>query len=175
MKKLNHYQLGCYLESLKGAGVVLLLFIAIWAATLTWCHQISEKGRLYHKNVAAAATFVTTVETSWPYDRIAIIKGLAEMQSAYLATGERDTSKFRQLDRLQSWADHAVTVADQQQFLAEVRSSHGKVVQEMPWFANGEDIFLLVLLTALQTVILFVITLKWLASREPRLRLVNHR
>ena len=172
--QIDHYKLGRFLDSAKGACVALAFFAAIWAVTLTWCNQISEKGRLYHKNVAAAANFIMTVETSWPYDRIAIAKELAEMQGAYLATGERSPEKFRQLDRLQSWLNSAASVADQQQFLAEVRSEHGRVIQKRPWFADANDVFFLVLLTAILLIVLIAITQKWLMSREPRLRLVTH-
>lgn len=96
----------------------------------------TEYGRALRANHDAAITFVENVESGWPYDRSQTLKDLENLERAYFATGEDDAVKLAELRRLHDWAGTAHSVADQQQFLSEVRN-HGMVYAHSLFLREG--------------------------------------
>ena len=88
---------------------------------------------LHAANVAAADDFVASVNAEWFFNKPLIAEKLERMAVTYNALGEDDPAKLGELRRLREWTSAATSVADQQQFIAEVRQ-HGKVVRRIEPF-----------------------------------------
>jgi hypothetical protein len=111
-----------------------LLGVSPWLIT----EVTSPAPALYRANKAAAEEFIESVEVHWPHNPSAILPHLRKMEDAYRETGDADPVKLSQIERLYVWARQARTVADQQRYLAEVRSS-GKVTPKRPWYMKYES------------------------------------
>lgn len=144
MKSILH-RIGHRLNNAPGTAAYVFIFTALSVTLLLWFSSMSQDVKLYRANANAGTEFVSAVHEGWPNDRKLILEKLDAMQSAYLETGEADRAKLKQLDRLHEWAMRTTSVADEQQYLAEVRG-HGKVTMNEPFLQSEEALVLSLLL-----------------------------
>ena len=100
-------------------------------------NTISPTVSLYRANKAAADEFYAAVNVEWFFNRPLIQEKLERMASTYIATGEDNSAKLGELRRLKIWTSEATSVADQQQYLSEVRSN-GRVVMQESLYSESE-------------------------------------
>ncbi len=127
LKRVRARKLYHFINNIWGLLLTLVLptcFFSFWL----YGHITSPVVQLYAANVAAADEFVASVNAEWFFNKPLIAEKLEHMAMTYNAIGEDDPTKLGELRRLRAWTSAATSVADQQQFIAEVRQ-HGKVVR----------------------------------------------
>ena len=141
------------------------------ACFVCFCLRVyaSPAAQLYRANVEAAESFRASVDSEWFFNRSLITAKLNAMATAYKATGEDDPAKLGELKRLAAWTSAAQSVADEQQYLNEVRS-HGEVVKtEKLMFRKTAAVFLSVCMWVLSLLgtLLFFVSLAKFGGYEP--------
>lgn len=140
---------------LKTVAICPLCFLVFWA----YGHFTSPTVPLHKANLAAADAFVASVNNDWFFNRPLIEQKIAQLDSAYKATGEGDPAKLGELRRLIAWTEAATSVADQQQYLTEVRS-YGNVVEKDPFYVSMGVVvsmmFVLFVISALGYIVILV-------------------
>ena len=169
--KLTVYDIGLRMKTFW-AHVLTMTVCGVIAAILAlhFGFWSSEKNSLYQANVQANTEFVQAVESDWPGDRALVFTKLLRLQTTYLNTGEYDPAKLGEYDRLQNWLASAVSVADEQQFLAEVRSNNGRLVMGRTLSTTREVFFCLILAFCILGFFAHLKLLSRLEAMEPRLR-----
>ena len=134
------HSVATFLESTGGffklATIPLLVsvFLFIWWDNGHQHYQGADINA-YRANAQAADEFVSVVNAVWPYKQSLVLEKLDRLVQSYEATGELDSAKIGELARLERWAIAASSVADERQYLIEVRTN-GWVVARAPFFAN---------------------------------------
>jgi len=166
--KFTAYGVGRHMDSWQSLLATIFAFAIVMMAIIGAAEN-TRSTQLYRANVQAAEEFSRVVESGWPSDRMDVFAKLHLLRVIYLETGENDPSKLGEFERLQDWTIRAANPADEQRFLTEVRSHHGKLVMSAPWFV-GEKGLIFILVAACVGCLGHICLWLFLRQQDARLR-----